>query len=76
VAAQGHQHLRVTKLSDGKTTRTAVTTMTGDSRTEELARMLGGIDITDRARAHAAEMLAAAGRLPADSVRTSPARGP
>jgi DNA repair protein RecN (Recombination protein N) len=76
VAAQGHQHLRVAKLSDGKSTRTAVTSMSGEGRVEEIARMLGGIDITDRARAHAAEMLSAAGTLPSGSARTSPGRGP
>lgn len=62
VASQGHQHLRVAKLTDGRTTRTAVTALTGAARVEELSRMLGGVDITDRARAHAVEMLAAAGR--------------
>jgi DNA repair protein RecN (Recombination protein N) len=76
VAAQGHQHLRVSKLTDGKSTRTAVTSMHGDSRIEEIARMLGGIDITDRARAHAAEMLAAAGNPQSGNARTSPKRGP
>jgi DNA repair protein RecN (Recombination protein N) len=61
VAAQGHHHLRVAKLTDGRNTRTAVTTLTGDARVEELARMLGGVEITARARAHALEMLGSAG---------------
>jgi len=59
VAAQAHQHLRVAKLTDGRTTRTTVTALTDDARVEELARMLGGVEITPRARAHAQEMLAA-----------------
>jgi DNA repair protein RecN (Recombination protein N) len=57
VAAQAHHHLRVAKLTDGRSTRTTVTTLTGDARVEELARMLGGVEITARARAHALEML-------------------
>jgi len=57
VAAQAHQHLRVTKLSDGRSTRTAVTRLQDDSRIEEIARMLGGAEVTAKARAHAAEMV-------------------
>jgi DNA repair protein RecN (Recombination protein N) len=60
VASQGHQHLRVTKVSDGKTTRTQLAVLTPDERIEELARMLGGIEVTAKARAHAGEMLRAA----------------
>jgi DNA repair protein RecN (Recombination protein N) len=59
VAAQGHQHLRVAKLSDGRSTRTSVTQLSPEERVDELARMLGGVEITPRARAHANEMLAA-----------------
>jgi DNA repair protein RecN (Recombination protein N) len=47
----------VTKLTDGKSTRTSLHTLTSDERIEEIARMLGGVDITDKAREHAAEML-------------------
>jgi DNA repair protein RecN (Recombination protein N) len=59
VAAQGHQHLRVAKLSDGRGTRTSVARLSPEERVDELARMLGGVEITPRARAHAHEMLAA-----------------
>lgn len=59
VASQAHAHIRVAKLTDGKTTRTSLHTLTPDERVEEIARMLGGIDITDKAREHAAEMLRA-----------------
>jgi DNA repair protein RecN (Recombination protein N) len=58
VASQAHSQFRVTKLSDGKITRTAVKTLGPGERIDEIARMLGGIDITDQARAHAREMLA------------------
>lgn len=57
VASQAHAHVRVTKLTDGKTTRTTLHTLTPDERVEEIARMLGGVSITDKAREHAAEML-------------------
>ena len=35
----------------------AVTPLAGDTRVEEIARMLGGLKITSRTRAHADEML-------------------
>jgi DNA repair protein RecN (Recombination protein N) len=57
VASQGHHHLRVTKLTDGKTTRTALTDLSTGDRVEELARMLGGVEVTAKAREHAKEML-------------------
>jgi len=57
VASQAHSQFRVTKLSDGKITRTSVKTLGPLERVDEIARMLGGIDITEQARAHAREML-------------------
>jgi DNA repair protein RecN (Recombination protein N) len=57
VASQGERHYRVVKLTDGKTSRTHVRALTTDERIEELARMLGGIEITERTRAHAEEMI-------------------
>lgn len=70
VAALGTRHLRVSKLTDGSTTRTQVVTLEDSARVEEVARMLGGVSITDKARAHAAEMLAA-GEL--NATRETPA---
>jgi DNA repair protein RecN (Recombination protein N) len=57
VASQAHSQFRVTKLSDGKITRTSVKTLGPLERVDEIARMSGGIDITEQARAHAREML-------------------
>ncbi len=57
VAAQGHQHLRVAKISDGSGPRTRLTALNGEERVAELARMLGGVEVTSRAHAHALEML-------------------
>jgi DNA repair protein RecN (Recombination protein N) len=58
VASQAHSQFRVTKLTDGKITRTAVKNLGQLERVDEISRMLGGIDITEQARAHAREMLA------------------
>jgi DNA repair protein RecN (Recombination protein N) len=60
VASQANHQLRVTKLSDGRASRTMVHALAASERVEELARMLGGVDITRKAREHAREMLKAA----------------
>ncbi len=57
VASQSHHHIRVTKLTDGKRTRTSLTRLGDDERVEELARMLGGVEITNTTRHHAREMI-------------------
>ncbi|HET9818872.1 MAG TPA: DNA repair protein RecN [Rhodanobacteraceae bacterium] len=57
VAAQGHAHLSVSKLVEGKATRTHIALLDAKGRNEELARMLGGIEIDRAARAHAKRML-------------------
>ena len=57
VAAQGHAHLRVLKDSDGSATRTRIEMLAAEGRREELARMLGGVEITRETRAHARRML-------------------
>jgi DNA repair protein RecN (Recombination protein N) len=60
VASFGKQHLHVRKLSDTKTTSTALEQLDAPSRVEEIARMLGGTSLTARTRAHAKEMLSLA----------------
>ncbi len=57
VAAQGHAHLLVSKHSDGDTTRTQIEPLDAAGRRDELARMLGGVQITRETRAHAKQML-------------------
>ena len=69
VACQAHHQLRVSKLTDGRTTRTTVTELTAEDRVEELARMLGGIEVTAKARAHARDMLAAVTAATAKGAR-------
>jgi DNA repair protein RecN (Recombination protein N) len=60
VASLADQHFRVSKVSDGKSTRTRLQVLGNDERIDELARMLGGVEITQKTLAHAAEMLAGA----------------
>jgi DNA repair protein RecN (Recombination protein N) len=62
VAAQAHHHVRVSKDSDGTTTRSAVLQLDEGTRVDELARMLGGIEITRETRANAKQMLKDASR--------------
>lgn len=65
VASQADHQVRVAKLTDGRTSRTSLAVLTTDERVEELARMLGGVELTNTAREHAREMLAARDRAPA-----------
>ncbi|KXU90610.1 DNA repair protein RecN [Caballeronia megalochromosomata] len=60
VAARGDQHFQVAKSPDdtGGTVST-VTPLDKGKRIEEVARMLGGLEITATTRKHAKEMLAA-----------------
>jgi DNA repair protein RecN (Recombination protein N) len=76
VACQAHHHLRVTKLTDGRSTRTTVTELTANDRVEELARMLGGIEVSAKAREHAREMLHSATLVPGKAVRGARAAVP
>jgi len=60
VAAQGHQHLFVHKVRDSDATRTAVSKLSPAQRVEEIARMLGGVDLTEESLAHARQMVGSA----------------
>ncbi len=57
VAAHADSHFRVTKRSDGDRTETVVVPLSDAEREEEVARMLGGADVSGRARGLAQEML-------------------
>ncbi len=65
VAAQGHQHLFVHKERRQNSTHTAVKLLSHEERVEEVARMLGGIDLTDESLLHARKILDSAQSLPA-----------
>lgn len=57
VAAQGHQHWLVEKQSRAGVTHSSVRDLRGPERIPEIARMLGGIVITEQSLAHAEELL-------------------
>ena len=73
VAAQADRQLRVSKRSTRDAIRTTVQALDAAERIDEVARMLGGAEITARTRAHAREMLESAARLPPGEPR--PASG-
>jgi len=57
IASFGEHHFVVAKKVAKGRTVASVERLSGDRRTEELARMLGGTKITDATREHAKEML-------------------
>jgi len=57
VAGNGHQQMLVNKQSDGKTTRTSMIKLNNKDRLTELARLLGGDNITKHTLANAQELL-------------------
>lgn len=57
VAAQGDHHIQVIKTRTENSTQTEIIALDDAGRVEEIARMLGGIDVTPQARAHAQELL-------------------
>jgi DNA repair protein RecN (Recombination protein N) len=61
VAVQGHRHLLVEKVSRRGMTQSSVRALTGAERRREIARMLGGIRVTEQTLAHAEEMLSLRG---------------
>ncbi len=57
VASQGDQHMQVAKATHAGTTLTRVSELNDKDRIDEIARMLGGVKITEQTLAHAKEML-------------------
>ncbi|MDO8826218.1 DNA repair protein RecN [Methylophaga sp.] len=57
VAAQAHQQLQVTKILGKDKTHTEISELNREQRIEEIARMLGGMNLTQKTRSHAEEML-------------------
>jgi DNA repair protein RecN (Recombination protein N) len=58
VAAQGDHHIQVIKTQSHHHTETVIRMLNSQERIEEIARMLGGVDVTEEARAHAKALLA------------------
>ncbi len=59
VASIGEHHLKVSKSVNGEETASSLDYLNEQERTGEVARMLGGIEITEKSLAHAREMLRA-----------------
>lgn len=57
VASQGEQHFFISKKQEGEVVRSYIDRLDNDARTKEIARMLGGVNITESTLAHAKEML-------------------
>lgn len=62
VAAQAHAHLHIEKRARDNSTHTRMALLDDGGRVSELARMLGGINLSDQTLAHAREMLNASQR--------------
>lgn len=58
VASQANQHFQVSKQSNHGKTLSSIDALDAAARVEEIARMLGGIEITATTRSHARELLA------------------
>jgi DNA repair protein RecN (Recombination protein N) len=59
IATFGDQHFVIEKKEHGGRTRTSVRPVTGEERTEEVARMLSGAKLTETSRKHAEQMIKA-----------------
>ncbi len=57
VAASAHNHFMVAKQSDNQQTVTQITLLKTADKIDEIARMLGGLTITEQTRSHAKELL-------------------
>lgn len=57
IAALGHQHYKVEKTQTVDTTTTHITPLAFADKIQEIARLLGGAQVTKHALAHAKEML-------------------
>ena len=62
VAAQGHGHYRVHKAERAGMTQSAVERLDAKARAAELARMLGGVEVSREAHAAAKRLLAGVDR--------------
>lgn len=63
IASMAKNHFYIEKQVDGERTKVSVRGLMMNERIDELARMLGGAEVTDTTRQHAREMLALAEKL-------------
>ncbi|HKM40880.1 MAG TPA: DNA repair protein RecN, partial [Patescibacteria group bacterium] len=53
----GDSHYVINKVIEGNKTRTKVEKLSPQGRVEEMARLLGGVDLTETTLKHASEMI-------------------
>lgn len=58
VAAAAHNHFIVEKYSDNEQTYSQINSLVEKEKINEIARMLGGLTITEQTLSHAKELLA------------------
>ena len=58
VAGQGHNHFFVSKFSKDGSTLTQIAELGNTEKVREVARMLGGEELSDESLAHAEKMVA------------------
>ena len=63
IAAHADTHFLIVKDSTNESTITKVEKLSEEERIEELARLLGGVDVTKTTREHAREMLNMSSRI-------------
>jgi DNA repair protein RecN (Recombination protein N) len=61
IATFGDHHYVIEKKESGGRARTGIRVVTGEERTEEVARMLSGAKLTETSRKHAEQMIKANG---------------
>ena len=61
IATFADHHYLIEKRASGGRTKTTVRQVTGEERTEEVARMLSGAKLTETSRKHAEQMIRANG---------------
>jgi len=78
VAVHARSQLRVAKQTRGNTTLATVAPLAAPERVEEIARMLGGLTITEATRRHASELLQTArdGGISPSGEKRKAASGP
>ena len=57
VAVRADWHWQVSKIARAGVSESRIDVLSGESRVEEIARMLGGVALTDTTRQHARELL-------------------
>jgi len=75
IAAYADTHFEIEKRVEGGRTRTTVRALNGDSRVDELARMLGGDAVSEGLRQSAREMIADRAKAKGESERRNPPDG-